>query len=501
MPLPSIIRRASFAARGPRVPWAVSVWYSNAAPTFFVADPPAFAHSARFPSFFTTTPLSSRRHYTHPPHDCTDDNGPNQRQTGQRRGHLGKVEFPKNIYDYREVSEAFPPQKDATKASAARLDTDAGEGPEPSYQFVNSGFHEFEYNKPFQCELTDNPNGGLLDSFKLAYETWGELNEDKSNAILLFTGLSASSHAKSHKHNESPGWWEKFIGPGKALDTDTNFVICANVLGGCYGSTGPSSANPRTGVPYALAFPMVTCADMVRSQFLLLDDLGIDSLHAVVGSSMGGMLSLAAAAMYPDRVQKAVSISAACRSHPTAIALRYMQRRILMADPHWNGGEYYTGAFPVAGLKHARELATISYRSGPEWEERFGRRLAPGSRRTSLRPSFLIETYLDHQGNQWCMQYDPNSLLYISKAMDLFDMVDCDDALSLANISKVQCPALIMGVQSDILFPIQQQREVVEMLKDSGNLDVSYYELNAMFGHDTFLIDVNGVTGAIRGHL
>lgn len=168
------------------------------------------------------------------------------------------------------------------------------------------------------------------------------------------------------------------------------------------------------------------------------------------------------------------------------------------------GGEYYGGAFPVSGLKHARELATISYRSGPEWEERFGRRLAPkvpGSRRTSLLPDFLIETYLDHQGNQWCGTYDPNSLLYISKAMDLFDMVD-GDAMSLAgNIARVQCPTLIMGVQSDILFPIQQQREVVDILKSSGNESVSYYELNAKFGHDTFLIDVNGVTGALRGHL
>merc|ERR1719272_218412 len=290
-------------------------------------------------------------------------------------GHLQKVQFPVNIYDYPvRPSEASPPQQDATAASAARLDS-VGAGPEPSYEFVNSGFQLFEHETPFQCELTDNPNGGLLPSFKLAYETWGELNEDQSNAVLLFTGLSASSHAKSHKDNETAGWWEKFIGSGKALDTDKNFVICANVLGGCYGSSGPSSINPVTEVPYAMSFPLITCADMVRSQFLLLDSLGIQSLHAAVGSSMGGMLSLAAAAMYPDRVGKAVSISAACRSHPTAIALRYMQRRILMADPHWNGGEYYSGAFPVSGLKHARELATISYRSGPEWEERFGRRL------------------------------------------------------------------------------------------------------------------------------
>jgi homoserine O-acetyltransferase len=396
---------------------------------------------------------------------------------------------------------------------------------------VTSGFKVFAHTEPFHCEITDNPAGGLLPGFELAYETWGELNADKTNAILLFTGLSASSHAKSHPDNTSPGWWEKFIGPGKALDTSKNYIICANVLGGCYGSSGPSSINTAAAAAaaavvgdgreaswgekeekgggdtqprYGMTFPLLTISDMVRTQFLLLDHLGIHSLHAAVGSSMGGMLSLASAAMYPDRVRSLVSISSGCRSHPTAIALRYMQRRILMADPHWNAGDYYAGPHPVVGLKHARELATISYRSGPEWEERFGKRMAPkvpGSRRVSFLPDFLIETYLDHQGNQWCGTYDPNSLLYISKAMDLFDMVQTEIFPGCGEIGQVQCPALIMGVQSDILFPIQQQREVVDLLKASGNEHVSYYELNAKFGHDTFLIDVNGVTGAIRGHL
>ena len=256
--------------------------------------------------------------------------------------------------------------------------------------------------------------------------------------------------------------------------------------------------------PYGMSFPLVTVGDMVRAQFLMLDSLGIETLHACVVSSMGGMLSLAAAAMYPDRVKKTVSVSAGCRSHPTAIALRYMQRRILMADPHWNAGDYYDSAFPVVGLKHARELATISYRSGPEWEQRFGRRLAPkppGARRASLLPDFLIETYLDHQGNQWCMQYDPNSLLYISKAMDMFDMTGEDPLAQSGRIEDVQCPTLVIGVQSDILFPIQQQREIVDLLRSHGNSNVTSYELNALYGHDTFLIDVNAIAGALRGHL
>lgn len=445
--------------------------------------------------------------------DSQQGGGDGRQGNGGRQGHLQHVQYPSNIYKFNEApAPASPSARDTAQASAARLDQ-AQAGPEPQYGFSNIGFHLYECEEPFQCEITDNPDGGVLDGFHLAYESWGALNSKRDNAVLLFTGLSASSHAKSHGENEEPGWWEKFIGPGKALDTNKYFVVCSNVLGGCYGSSGPGSTNPATGSPYGMAFPLVTCADMVRAQFQLLDHLGVERLHAAVGSSMGGMLSLASAAMYPERVGKVVSISAGCRSHPTAIALRYMQRRILMADPHWNGGEYYGGPYPVAGLKHARELATISYRSGPEWEERFGRRLAPkapGARRISLLPDFLIETYLDHQGNQWCTGkaddsplYDPNSLLYISKAMDLFDMVD-SDAWSLAMSGKIQqvtCPTLVIGVQSDILFPIQQQREIVDLLKESGHDRVSYYELNAHFGHDTFLIDVNGITGAIRGHL
>ncbi|CAB4033088.1 serine-O-acetyltransferase cys2, partial [Paramuricea clavata] len=238
--------------------------------------------------------------------------------------------------------------------------------------------------------------------------------------------------------NANPGWWEAFIGPRCALDTDKFFVICVNVIGGCYGSSGPSSINPLTG-----------------------------------------------------------------KSHPSSIAQRYIQRQVLMSDPNWNDGFYYDGPFPSLGMKNARSIATVSYRSGREWETRFGRRKINKSKDASnpcFSADFMIEGYLDHQGESFCLKYDPNSMLYISKAMDLFDLGEGYNTLD-EGMSRIKCPVLIMGVQSDLLFPVQQQRELDEVLKDSGNHSVTYYELPSIFGHDTFLLDVNAVAAAIKGHL
>ncbi|KAH9170367.1 homoserine acetyltransferase [Lactarius sanguifluus] len=368
-------------------------------------------------------------------------------------------------------------------------------------------------------------SGPPLPEFDIAYETWGTLSPARDNAILLHTGLSGSSHAASTRENPAPGWWEKFIGPGRALDTDQFFVICTNVLGGCYGSTGPSS-------PYATTFPVISIFDMVRAQFTLLDHLGIEKLYASVGSSMGAMQSLAAGWI----------ISGTARSSPSSVAVRYAQRSVLMADPNWNNGFYYDGLPPHTGLKLARQIATITYRSGPEWDIRFGRKLretsseAVGTRTPALCPDFLIETYLDHQGEQFCLTYDANSLIYISKAMDLFDMTEPSLAeLGLSPITPAppatsasgpvrahppppnppphlpalakglrplaHTPVLILGVQSDILFPVDQQRELADALRMTGNSRVSYYELGGVWGHDTFLLDVQNVGGAIRGFL
>lgn len=426
-------------------------------------------------------------------------------------------------------------------------------GPEPSY---TTGAHlSFTSNEPF---LTDW--GGVLPSFTIAYETWGTLNSDATNAILLHTGLSASSHAHSTEMNPKPGWWEKFIGNGSnfPIDTSKYFVICTNVIGGCYGSTGPASPDPSDNSHYATRFPILTMDDMVRAQSRLLDNLGIDKLYASVGASMGGMQSLAFGVHFPDRVGRIASISGCARSHPYSIAMRHTQRQALMMDPRWNRGFYYDKVPPHMGMKLAREIATVTYRSGPEWENRFGRRRADPSKAPALCPDFLIETYLDHAGEKFSLEYDPNSLLYISKAMDMFDLghehqqamrsrrqsneqrlqagqkeVRSDDlTCSLTLPSKnyeektasapmdqdvssgvvsgppqdlVQgmaalnnVPTLVMGVASDILFPAWQQKEIADTIKATGNKQVTHVELGedkSLFGHDTFLLDLKHIGG------
>ncbi|XP_074654875.1 uncharacterized protein LOC141908652 [Tubulanus polymorphus] len=369
-------------------------------------------------------------------------------------------------------------------------------GPEPVYDEIVSGYQVYRNSEPFHMHFSN----GLLPATKIAYETWGELNAAKDNAVLIFTGLSGSSHARSHEGSPAPGWWEKFIGPGCAVDTNKFFVICANHLGGCYGSSGPSSRNPVTGKPYATSFPVTSVIDMVKFQFQLLDHLGIDKLYAAVGSSLGGMCSLAAGCLYPERVNCIVSISGAARSHPTSIALRYLQRRTIMSDPNWKKGYYYGDKYPRMGMKIAREIATISYRSGPEWNQRFARKKINPDTDPSLCPTFLIESYIDYQGESFCMKYDPNSLLYISKAMDLFDLSDGYSSLA-EGMSVIRCPVLVIGVQSDILFPIHQQREIASTLKNAGNKSVTYFELDSIYGHDTFLLDLNGVGAGVKGFL
>ncbi|KAG6810953.1 hypothetical protein H0H92_009656 [Tricholoma furcatifolium] len=457
---------------------------------------------------------------------------------------------------FSSVSPHFPcVEAHATRESRLRENaqvsspsgTSSGDdsGPEPTYARPNpASYHT--YHHPHPLPLTYSSIS--LPSFDIAYETWGTISPRRDNVILLHTGLSASSHAASTSLNPAEGWWQKFIGPGKALDTNQFYIICTNVIGGCYGSTGPSSINPTTGKPYATTFPILSIFDMVRAQYCLLDHLKIDKLYASVGCSMGAMSSLATAWLHPDRVGKVVSISGTARSSPSSVAMRYAQRSVLMADPNWNKGFYYDGLPPHTGMKLARQIATITYRSGPEWDQRFGRQVRPRpasedpstTRIPALCPDFLIETYLDHQGEQFCLKYDANSLIYISKAMDLFDLTHTslqelklqsttsdpdtpthsfhktshskshppplnpppylpDLAKGLKPLANI--PTLVLGVQSDILFTVEQQREVADALRMAGNDSVSYYELGGVWGHDTFLIDVLNVGGAIRGFL
>ncbi|KAK7505093.1 hypothetical protein BaRGS_00003663 [Batillaria attramentaria] len=353
-------------------------------------------------------------------------------------------------------------------------------GPEPEYDNITKGYQLFTSTEPFHLKYRQ----GVIPQLQIAYETWGTLNEDRSNAVLISAGLSASSHAKSHVENPKPGWWEKFVGPGCAVDTSKFFVICSNNLGGCYGSSGPSAINPVTGKRFATTFPIVSVDDM---------------LHASVGSSLGGMLSLMSSVIHPERVGRVVSISSCGQSHPSSIAMRYLQRKCIMCDPNWNKGHYYEGTYPKVGMKLAREIATMTYRSGPEWDERFGRKRM-SEEDPSLCPTFLIESYLEHQGESFSTKFDPNSLLYISKAMDMFDVAEGFPSLE-EGLERVKCPIMVVGVQTDVLFPIWQQRELAEGLQKSGNDAVTYYELNSIYGHDTFLLDLNGVGAAVKGFL
>lgn len=411
-------------------------------------------------------------------------------------------------------------------------------GPEPLYSFVQTGFKTFKSYNPIFLD-----NGGYLPEYEIAYETWGKLNHDKSNLILIHTGLSASSHAKSQPDNPKKGWWEGFIGPNLYLDTNKYFIVCTNVLGGCYGSTGPSSIDPTNGEVYGTRFPLLTVNDMVRAQReLIRNQFKVNKLYASIGASMGGMQSLAYACEFPDEVGKVISISGCARSHPYSIALRHCQRQVLMSDPNWLRGFYYDKIPPHVGMKLAREIATVTYRSGPEWEYRFGRKRADESKPPALCPDFLVETYLDHAGEKFCLEFDANSWLYVSKAMDLFDLslstrqkaentrklietmynnqaatpgvsplptepytetsssasVTPDQALDdlKAGMSQMShLDVLIVGVESDILFPVWQQREIAEVLNSNnkgGN--IQYFELGndiSNYGHDTFLLSLD----------
>ncbi|CAF0991655.1 unnamed protein product [Rotaria sordida] len=369
-------------------------------------------------------------------------------------------------------------------------------GSEPAYHHAVSGYQIYKYkNEPFRLKY----NNKTLNEFQLAYETWGKLNAKKNNAVLIFTGTSSSSHAKSHDENPRVGWWEKIIGPNLAIDTNHFFVICCNHLGGCYGSTGPSSINPATSKPYGASFPMLSVEDFVRAQFQLIKHLGIAKLRASIGSSLGGMCSILSGLLYSENVGRVVTISSCIAPCPTAIALRYLQRKMIMTDPNWTHGHYYDkGVYPLDGMRIAREIGMLIDRSGSEWLERFGLRRFNDS--IQLTPTFEIESYLQYHGLTFTKNYDPNSLLYISKAIDLFNLTEGYDTPTDA-LSKIRCPVLVLGSQTDILFPIWQQKQLTDELIKSGNPDVTFFELNSIFGHDTFLLDINSVSSALKGFL
>ncbi len=344
--------------------------------------------------------------------------------------------------------------------------------------------------------------GRKLGPITLAYETYGTLNADKSNAILIVHALSGDAHAAGYHtpQDRKPGWWDNMIGPGKGFDTDKYFVICSNVIGGCRGSTGPCSIDPETGRPYGLRFPIITIGDMVRAQRHLIDHLGIDRLLAVAGGSMGGMQTLEWATRYPDRLKSALVIASTPLLSAQAIAFDAVGRDAIEADPDFNGGDYYDGRSPRRGLSIARMLAHITYLSDASMRNKFGRALRQAKEyRYDFNSEFSVETYLDYQGEQFVNRFDANSYLYITKAIDYFDIASTYGSLDNA-MARVQARMLILSYSSDWLYPPYQSQMLVDALRRQKK-DVTYCNIQSDYGHDAFLLEVEVMKKIIGGFL
>ena len=344
--------------------------------------------------------------------------------------------------------------------------------------------------------------GGALQGVEIAYETWGDVAFCYDNAILIFTGLSPSAHAASSTEDPSPGWWEDMIGPGRPIDTRRFFVICVNSLGSPFGSTSPASINPANGQPYRLTFPVLTVEDIARAGHEVVASLGVRRLAAVVGPSLGGMTALAYCALFPNEAKSLVSISAAARSLPFSIALRSLQREMIRRDPAWMDGAYPPDNIPVQGMRLARKLGMITYRSAKEWRQRFGRERASVERRPGdpFGIDFEVESYLENHAAKFTGQFDPNCYLYISRAMDLFDLADHGGSVREALKRFTVERALIIGAETDLLFPIDQQEELAEGLR-AGGVEVVFARLDSLQGHDSFLVDMDRFRPAIADFL
>jgi homoserine O-acetyltransferase len=345
--------------------------------------------------------------------------------------------------------------------------------------------------------------GGELHGGQVAYETWGELNEGRDNAILLFTGLSPSAHAASSPEDPSTGWWEKMVGPGKAIDTDRYFVICVNSLGSCFGSSGPASIDPATGLAYRLDFPDLSIEDIARGGYEVIRALGIGKLSAVIGASLGGMAVLAFATQFAGVARRVVSISGSPAAMPFAIALRSTQRDAILTDPDWQEGQYSGDVRPITGMRIARKLGTLTYRSAAEWKHRFGRRPASDRRYEALPPGrahfpaeFAIQDYLNLQADKFVSTFDPNCYLYLSRAIDRFDL-SAHGGTPVAALRRAAAErALVIGVESDTLFTIAEQSALADAFEAAGAA-TEFVPLASLEGHDAFLVDIEPFAAAI----
>jgi len=358
---------------------------------------------------------------------------------------------------------------------------------------------DFVYGHPFTFR-----SGQTLPGFTLRYETYGTLNTTRDNAVLICHALSGDHHCAGwHSPDDrKPGWWNNLIGPGKAVDTRRFFVVCANVIGGCQGSTGPSSADPSTGKPYGIAFPFVTISDIVRSQKLLLEHLGVDEVHAAIGGSMGGMIATQFSIEFPSLVRRVLAMASTARESAQAIAFNEVGRQAIMQDPAWNRGDYPRDGGPRVGLAIARMMAHITYVSDASMDRKFGRRRSPAqgaAAADALDAPFEVENYLRHQGQTFINRFDANSYLTITRALDQFDLAQAYGSLEKAFV-PVQAETLVVGFASDWLFPPEQNREIALALLRAGKR-ANYAELATDLGHDSFLLESEELYTLVRGFL
>lgn len=367
-------------------------------------------------------------------------------------------------------------------------------------EFISTGTRFAPLPSPFVFK-----RGGSLNGGRMAFETWGALNAAKDNAVLILTGLSPSAHAASSAENPEKGWWEAMVGPGKAIDTTVWHVICVNTLGSCKGSTGPASTNSATGEAYRLQFPDLSIEDCARAAKAVLNHLGIESLACLVGNSMGGMVALSFLQQFPLFTRSHVNVSGSAQALPFSIAIRSLQREAIRLDPHWNQGRYDRADYPRNGMRIARKLGVVTYRSAMEWDGRFGRvRLNSESSHERFGMEFEVESYLEAHAERFVDQFDPNCYLYLSRAMDWFDVCqscarDGDDVVdALAGISLHS--ALVLGATTDILFPLHQQQQIADGLT-RGGAKTRFLALDSHQGHDAFLVDIDKFAPPIRQFL
>ncbi|MGJ4801834.1 homoserine O-acetyltransferase MetX [Luteimonas sp. SDU82] len=365
-------------------------------------------------------------------------------------------------------------------------------------EFIPPATRWIDLPSPFRMK-----RGGTLQGARVAYETWGSLNAARDNAILIVTGLSPDAHAASSEADPSPGWWEAMLGPGKPIDTQRWFVVCVNSLGSCKGSTGPASIDPATGALYRLDFPDVSIEDIADGAAHVVRGLGLSQLACVIGNSMGGMTALAFLHRHPGLARTHINVSGSARALPFSIAVRSLQREAIRLDPNWNNGGYDDATYPESGMRIARKLGVITYRSALEWDGRFGR-VRLDSDQADDDPfglEFQVESYLEGHARRFVRRYDPNSYLYLSRCMDWFDLAEYADGDAMAALAGIEVErALAIGARTDILFPVEQQEEIAEGLA-RGGADAHFVGLESPQGHDAFLVDMDRFGPAIRGFL